>query len=72
MGKIWRGELCYRTKYHADYWVEAAIVPLKNEFGKVEQYLSINYDITDKKRMLTELKKILNEHFVLSLKIQMI
>ncbi len=57
MGKIWRGELCYRTKYHADYWVEAAIVPLKNEFGKVEQYLSINYDITDKKRMLTELKK---------------
>ncbi len=57
-GEIWRGELCYRTKYHADYWVEAAIVPLKNEFGKVEQYLSINYDITDKKRMLTELKNI--------------
>ncbi|QDQ03002.1 diguanylate cyclase [Lysinibacillus fusiformis] len=58
VGRIWRGELCYRTKYHADYWVEAAIVPLKNEFGKVEQYLSINYDITDKKRMLTELKNI--------------
>jgi len=57
-GDIWRGELCYRTKYHADYWVEAAIVPLKNEFGKTEQYLSINYDITDKKRMLTELKNI--------------
>jgi len=57
-GEVWRGELCYRTKYHADYWVEAAIVPLKNEFGKVEQYLSINYDITDKKRMLTELKNI--------------
>ncbi|AVK85110.1 PAS domain S-box protein [Lysinibacillus sp. B2A1] len=57
-GNIWRGELCYRTKYHADYWVEAAIVPLKNEFGKTEQYLSINYDITDKKRMLTELKNI--------------
>lgn len=58
LGEVWRGELCYRTKYHADYWVEAAIVPLKNEFGKVEQYLSINYDITDKKRMLTELKNI--------------
>ncbi|MCL1698223.1 MULTISPECIES: diguanylate cyclase [unclassified Lysinibacillus] len=57
-GKVWRGELCYRTKFHADLWVEAAIVPLKDEFGKTEQYLSINYDITDKKRMLTELKNI--------------
>ncbi|WP_155591083.1 diguanylate cyclase domain-containing protein [Lysinibacillus cavernae] len=55
---IWRGELCYRTKYHADYWVEATIVPLKNEFGQIEQILTINYDITDKKRMFTELKNI--------------
>ena len=57
-GEIWRGEMCYRTKYYAEYWVEAAIVPLKNEFGKTEKYLSINYDITDKKRMFTELKNI--------------
>ncbi|KOP69636.1 hypothetical protein AMS59_22165 [Lysinibacillus sp. FJAT-14745] len=57
-GNIWRGELCYRTKFHADFWVEASIVPLKNEFGETEKYLSINYDITDKKRMLTELKNI--------------
>ncbi|WP_246494208.1 sensor domain-containing diguanylate cyclase [Lysinibacillus agricola] len=57
-GNIWRGELCYRTKFHADFWVEAAIVPLKNEFGKIEKFLSINYDITDKKKMFTELKNI--------------
>ncbi|MGE7694045.1 diguanylate cyclase domain-containing protein [Lysinibacillus sp. NPDC094177] len=57
-GNIWRGELCYRTKFHTDFWVEAAIVPLRNEFGKTEQYISINYDITDKKKMLTELKNI--------------
>lgn len=57
-GEIWQGELCYRTKYHADYWVEATIVPLKNEFGDIEQILTINYDITDKKRMFTELKNI--------------
>ncbi|KPN97155.1 diguanylate cyclase domain-containing protein [Lysinibacillus sp. ZYM-1] len=57
-GEIWRGELCYRTKYHADYWVEATIVPLKNEFGQIEQILTINYDITDKNRMFTELKNI--------------
>ncbi|MBG9453199.1 hypothetical protein ABE61_03670 [Lysinibacillus sphaericus] len=57
-GSIWRGELCYRTKFHADFWVETTIVPLKNEFGETAQYLSINYDITDKKRMLTELKNI--------------
>ncbi|MGE8036233.1 PAS domain S-box protein [Lysinibacillus sp. KCTC 33748] len=57
-GSVWRGELCYRTKFHADCWVETTIVPLKNEFGETEQYLSINYNITDKKRMLTELKNI--------------
>lgn len=57
-GEIWRGELCYRTKYHAYYWMDATIIPLKNEAGATEQILSINYDITDKKRMLTELKNI--------------
>ena len=67
---MWRGELCYRTKYHADYWVEATIVPLKDEFGQIEQILTINYDITDKKRMFTELK-ILNVLSGSSRKIQM-
>lgn len=57
-GEIWRGELCYRTKYHAYYCMDATIIPLKNEAGVTEQILSINYDITDKKRMLTELKNI--------------
>lgn len=57
-GEIWRGELCYRTKYHAYYWMDATFIPLKNEAGITEQILSINYDITDKKRMLTELKNI--------------
>ncbi|WP_053583272.1 diguanylate cyclase domain-containing protein [Lysinibacillus contaminans] len=57
-GEIWRGELCYRTKYHAFYWMDVTIIPLKNEAGITEQILSINYDITDKKRMLTELKNI--------------
>ena len=57
-GEIWRGELCYRTKYHAYYWMDATFIPLKNEAGITEQILSINYDITDKKKMLTELKNI--------------
>ena len=57
-GEIWRGELCYHTKYHAYYWMDVTIIPLKNEAGITEQFLSINYDITDKKRMLTELKNI--------------
>ena len=56
--EIWRGELCYRTKYHAYFWMDATIIPLKNEAGVTEQILPINYDITEKKRMLTELKNI--------------
>ena len=57
-GEIWQGELCYHTKYHAYFWMDVTIIPLKNEAGITEQFLSINYDITDKKRMLTELKNI--------------
>ncbi|EGL81351.1 diguanylate cyclase with PAS/PAC sensor [Caldalkalibacillus thermarum TA2.A1] len=50
-GKVWRDEVCNRTKNGELYWVDTTIVPLLGKNGKPEQYVSIRFDITDKKRL---------------------
>jgi PAS domain S-box-containing protein len=49
-GEIWRGEICNRTKAGDLYWVEATIVPFLNDQGRPFQYLTIRFDITDRKQ----------------------
>lgn len=55
MGQIWRGEVCYQSKYGENYWVDAKIIPMKDEDGLVESFVMVHNDISDKKTMMTEL-----------------
>lgn len=48
-GEIWRGEICNKNSSGELYWIDAAIVPLKNDAGKVERFISIGIDITQHK-----------------------
>lgn len=50
-GKSWRGEICNRAKDGGIYWVETVINPVFSPEGKIYKYLSINYEISERKQL---------------------
>lgn len=55
-GQIWEAEVCNRAKDGSIYWVYTTIVPFLNSEKKPEQYVSIRYEITDRKLAEEKLK----------------
>ncbi len=50
-GNKWRKDICNKNKEGSLYWVDSTIIPIKNDAGKISGYLSIRYEITDKKKI---------------------
>ena len=48
-GHTWRGEICNRAKDGRLFWIATTIIPLKGEDGLPLKYLSICFDITQRK-----------------------
>lgn len=55
-GRVWHGEVCNRSRTGALYWVQATIVPLRDEAGAITQFIAISTDITAGKRLESKLK----------------
>jgi PAS domain S-box-containing protein len=55
--KIWEGEIQNKTKNGKLFWVDCIISPIQTDEGESIGYLSVQVDITDKKKLSTELEK---------------
>lgn len=47
-GKSWHGEICNRKKNGDLYWVDTSVVPMLDDIGKIDHFISIRFDITDR------------------------
>ncbi len=54
-GKIWKGEFHNKTLFGDYYWESAIISPVKNDQGQITHYIGIKEDITEKKKLISEL-----------------
>lgn len=57
-GEIWRGEVRNRKKSGETYWVDTTIIPLTNRNGEVYQYITIHFNVSEKKELMIELRDI--------------
>jgi len=55
-GRIWRDEVCNRAKDGSDYWVDTTIVPMQDKNDKLQGYLSLRIDTTERKRLMEKLE----------------
>lgn len=56
-GRVWRSEVCNLAKNGKPVWFDMVIVPFRSEFGEIEEFMSISYDITEKKLQGDQIKK---------------
>ena len=48
-GRVWRGDICNRAKCGHLYWVDTTIAPQRDALGRLQGYVSIRFDISDRK-----------------------
>ncbi|MGE8323667.1 MAG: putative bifunctional diguanylate cyclase/phosphodiesterase, partial [Pseudomonas sp.] len=54
---VWKGEICNRAKDGSLYWVDSTMVPLVDPLtGQVRKYVSIRFDVTEKRQLLHTLQ----------------
>lgn len=60
-GQVWHGELVNRRKDGSLYDEEQIITPVKNENGKITNFIAIKQDVTKRKQAEENLKQVNNE-----------
>jgi PAS domain S-box-containing protein len=60
-GRIWKGEICNRSKSGRLGWFDTTIVPFLNADGVPTQYVSIQTDLTERKHAEDTVRRFNNE-----------
>ena len=55
-GDVWHGEIKNKSKDGGYYWVDSTVYPVKDLNNIITSYISIRFDITDKKEAFENLK----------------
>ncbi len=58
-GQAWHGDVCNRAKDGSEYWVDSIIAPFRGADGRIEKYVSIRNDITERKRAEQKLRHVI-------------
>lgn len=56
-GSIWRGELCNKKKDGELYWVYATVSPIKNARGVVTNFMALQEDISERRKLEEQLRQ---------------
>ena len=64
-GNIWKGEINNKAKDGSSYWVDTIITPSIGPEGKIQEYISFRYDITERKIFEEQLRQSEEKHRVL-------
>ncbi|MEH7444234.1 ATP-binding protein [Bacillus sp. JJ1122] len=56
-GEVWKGEIVNQAKDGSQYWLDTTIIPFLDSNGERYQHISIQYDITEKKKTEESLRK---------------
>lgn len=60
-GEIWRADIKNKNKYGGFYWTDMVVSPIKNHKGEVYKFMSISYDITEKKNLEINQQQLLDD-----------
>jgi PAS domain S-box-containing protein len=56
-GEAWHGEICNRAKNGVPYWVDTTIVPFRGQGGRIEKFVAIRTEITQRKQAEQRVQK---------------
>jgi PAS domain S-box-containing protein len=59
-GQTWHNEVCHHAKNKGKFWVDMTIVPELDGYGSPQRYVSVSYDITERKRTEAQLNEVNN------------
>ena len=57
-GKSWRREVCNKARDGSFYWVDSIVAPILDAEGGIEKFISIRTDITERKRLQSDVAQV--------------